>query len=85
MGGVAAMVCDTTGHTVRQGYCYICLMIGGYVGQVTKPEDPGFELYYKSSGAKKDSQSQKIARTAPKNFLNNSRGLSGHYQVKQGF
>ena len=26
------------------------------------------------SGAKKDPQSQKIARTAPKNFLNNSRG-----------
>ena len=35
--------------------------------------------------AKKDPQSQKIARTAPKNFLNNSGGLSGHYPVKQGF
>ena len=23
------MVCDTTGNTVRQGYCYICLAIGG--------------------------------------------------------
>ena len=29
----------------------------------------------KSSGAKKDSQSQNIARTAPKYFLNNSRWL----------
>ena len=28
-----------------------------------------------SLGSKKDSQSQKIARTAPKNFLNNSRAL----------
>ena len=27
-----------------------------------------------NSGAKKEPQSQKIARTAPKNFLNNSRG-----------
>ena len=27
------------------------------------------------SGAKKDPQNQKIARTAPNNFLNNSRGL----------
>ena len=30
---------------------------------------------YSFSGAKKEPQSQKIARTAPKNFLNNSRGL----------
>ena len=28
---------------------------------------------------------KKIARTAPKNFLNNSSGLPGHYPVKQGF
>ena len=28
-GGVAAIVCDTTGNTVRQGYC--CLGIGGGV------------------------------------------------------
>ena len=37
------------------------------------------------SGAKKDPQSQKVARTAPNNFLNNSRGLLGYYPVKQGF
>ena len=37
------------------------------------------------SGGKKDPQSQKIARTAPKNLLNNSRGLLAHYPVKQGF
>ena len=29
VGGVAAIVCDTTGNTVRQGYCYTCLAIGG--------------------------------------------------------
>ena len=23
--GVAAIVCDTTGNTVRQGYCYTCV------------------------------------------------------------
>ena len=28
-GGIAAIVCDTTGNTVRQGYCYTCLAIGG--------------------------------------------------------
>ena len=28
-GGVTAIVCDTTGNTVRQGYCYTCLAIGG--------------------------------------------------------
>ena len=28
-GGVAAIVCDTTGNTVRQGYCYTSLAIGG--------------------------------------------------------
>ena len=28
-GGVAAIACDTTGNTVRQGYCYTCLAIGG--------------------------------------------------------
>ena len=30
-GGVAAIVCDTTKkkNTVRQGYCYTCLAIGG--------------------------------------------------------
>ena len=27
-GGVAAIVCDNTGNTVRQGYCYTCLAIG---------------------------------------------------------
>ena len=36
-GGVAAIVCDTTGNTVRQGYCYTCLAIGGgFFGRVTK-------------------------------------------------
>ena len=38
----------------------------------------------KRSSAKRP-QNPKIARTAPKNFLNNSRGLPGHYPVKQGF
>ena len=28
-GGVAAIVCDTTGNTVRQGYSYTCLAIWG--------------------------------------------------------
>ena len=28
-GGVAAIVCDTTGNTVRQGCCYTCLAIRG--------------------------------------------------------
>ena len=28
-GGVAAIVCDTTGNAVRQGYCYTCLAIRG--------------------------------------------------------
>ena len=28
-GGVAAIVCDTTGNTVWEGYCYTCLAIGG--------------------------------------------------------
>ena len=38
-GGGAAIVCDTTGNTVRQGYCYTCLTIGGgYFGRVTKPK-----------------------------------------------
>ena len=33
----AAIVCDTTECTVRQGYCYTCLAIGGeYFGRVTK-------------------------------------------------
>ena len=27
--GVAAIVCDTTENTVRLGYCYTCLAIGG--------------------------------------------------------
>ena len=36
------------------------------------------------SGAKKEPQSQKITRTAPKSFLNNSRGLPGRCPVKQG-
>ena len=27
-GGVAAIVCDTTGNTVRREYCYTCLAIG---------------------------------------------------------
>ena len=30
------MVCDTTGNTVQQGYCYTCLKIGGYFGRLTK-------------------------------------------------
>ena len=34
-----------------------------------------------SSGAKKESQSQKIARTAPKNFLNKSRALPNKTRV----
>ena len=36
--GVAAIVCDTTEKTVRQGYCYTCLAIGGggYCGRVAK-------------------------------------------------
>ena len=37
------------------------------------------------SGAKKDPQNQKIARTAPKNFLNNSRGLPVITQQNKGF
>ena len=37
------------------------------------------------SGAKKDSQSQEIARTAPENFLNNSRGLPVITQLNMGF
>ena len=37
-GGIAAIVCDNTGNTVRQGYCYTCLGIGGYFGQVTKSQ-----------------------------------------------
>ena len=28
-GDVAVIVCDTTGNTVRQGYYYTCLAIGG--------------------------------------------------------
>ena len=40
-GGVAAIVCDTTGNTVRQGYCYTCLAIGGYFGRVTKTQGQG--------------------------------------------
>ena len=28
-GGVAAIVCDITGDTVRQVYCYTCLAIVG--------------------------------------------------------
>ena len=35
-GGVAAIFCDSTENTVRQGYCYTCLAIGGYFGRVTK-------------------------------------------------
>ena len=30
-GGVAAVVCNTIGSTVRQGYCYTCLAIGGRI------------------------------------------------------
>ena len=37
------------------------------------------------SGAKKASQSQKFARTAPRNFLNNSRGLPVITQQNLGF
>ena len=40
-GGAAAIVCDTTENTVRQGYCYTCLVIGGgYFGRVAKPNGP---------------------------------------------
>ena len=36
-GGVAAIVCDTTGNAVRQGYYYTCLAVGGgHFGRVTK-------------------------------------------------
>ena len=38
-----------------------------------------------SSGAQKEPQSQNIARTAPKNFLNNSRGLPVIFPLKRGF
>ena len=37
------------------------------------------------SGAKKEPQSQKIARTAPKTFLNNSRGLQVTAHYNKGF
>ena len=37
------------------------------------------------SEAIRNPQNQRITRTAPKNFLNNSRRLPGHYPVKQGF
>ena len=41
-GGIAAIVCDTTGNTVRQGYCYTCLAIGGgiSVGSLRKRAFP---------------------------------------------
>ena len=32
MGGVAAIACNTAEKTVRQGYCYTCLAIGGAGG-----------------------------------------------------
>ena len=35
-GGVAVIICDTTGNTVRQGSCY--LAIGGYIGGITKAQ-----------------------------------------------
>ena len=39
--GVAAIICDTTGNAVRQGYCYTCLAIGvGYFGRVTNQGPP---------------------------------------------
>ena len=37
------------------------------------------------SGAEKDPRSEKIARTAPKHFLNNSRGLPFITQQNKGF
>ena len=37
------------------------------------------------SGAEKEPQNQIIARTVPKNFLKNSKGLLGRCPVKQGF
>ena len=37
------------------------------------------------SVAKKDSQSQKFAWTAPKNVPNDPRGVPCHYPIKQGF
>ena len=42
---------------------------------------PKFFLIRRQKGP---TQSQTIARTAPKNCLNNSRGLSGHCPIKQG-
>ena len=34
--GVAATVCNNPRNTVRQGYSYACLVIGGVFGRVTK-------------------------------------------------
>ena len=44
-----------------------------------------FFFFCSGTGAKKDPQNQKIARTAPKNFLNNSRGLPVSTQENKGF
>ena len=35
-GCIAVIVCNATENTVRQGYCYTFLAIGGYFGRVTK-------------------------------------------------
>ena len=42
-------------------------------------------MRYLVSGAKKEPQSQKVARTAPKNFLNSSRGLPVITKQTKGF
>ena len=49
--------------------------------------DPGCLscLCLRLSGTKKEPQSQTTARTVPKNFLNNSGGVTGHCPSKQGF
>ena len=44
-----------------------------------------FSVVSSGSGAKKEPQSQKIARTAPKNFLNNSNGLPVITHQNKGF
>ena len=38
-GGIAVIVCDATGNTVRQGYCYTCLAIGGAISVGSLSED----------------------------------------------
>ena len=58
-GGVAAIVCDTRGNTVRQGCCYTCLTIGGVFGRVTKTR-PTNRVFGK--GVKSDLRNKKSAQ-----------------------